>query len=98
MAGLNLLKLAQPLIRPLEASAGKSGAFDSNRVFPQGDVVTYRFFVGRLRMFEDQYCAAEEHLAYAFAHCDAKSSTNKRAILEFLLPARHPRVRDGPLF
>ena len=91
---LNLLKLAQPLIRPLEATAGRSGAFDSRKIFPQGDVVAYRFFVGRLRMFEDQYGAAEEHLIYAFAHCDASSRRNKRAILEFLLPVR---LRRGAL-
>lgn len=91
---LNLLKLAQPLIRPLEATAGRSGAFDSNAVFPQGDVVAYRFFVGRLRMFEDQYVAAEEHLLYAFAHCRAGDAANKRAILEFLLPVR---LRRGVL-
>ncbi|KAH8076038.1 hypothetical protein JL721_21 [Aureococcus anophagefferens] len=91
---LNLLKLAQPLIRPLEATAGRSGAFDSRKIFPQGDVVAYRFFVGRLRMFEDQYGAAEEHLIYALAHCDASSRRNKRAILEFLLPVR---LRRGAL-
>ena len=91
---LNLLKLAQPLIRPLEATAGRSGAFDSNKVFPQGDVVAYRFFVGRLRMFEDQYASAEEHLIYAFAHCDRAHADHKRAILEFLLPVR---LRRGAL-
>ncbi|KAH8096283.1 hypothetical protein JL720_3645 [Aureococcus anophagefferens] len=73
---LNLLKLAQPLIRPLEATAGRSGAFDSRKIFPQGDVVAYRFFVGRLRMFEDQYGAAEEHLIYAATA--APSRRNKR--------------------
>ena len=89
---LNLLKLAQPLIRPVEASAGK--ALESNSVFPVGDVVSYRFFVGRLRMFEDRYEEAEAHLAYAFAHCGTTSRANKRAILEFLLPVR---LRSGRL-
>jgi len=51
---LNLLKLAQPMIRPIEATVGKQGLLDGNRAFPQGDVVAYRFFVGRLRLFEDQ--------------------------------------------
>ena len=96
---LNLLKLAQPLIRPVEASAGK--ALESNSVFPVGDVVSYRFFVGRLRMFEDRYEEAEAHLAYAFAHCRTTSRSNKRAILEFLLPVRlrsgrfpHPKLLE----
>ena len=96
---LNLLKLAQPLIRPVEASAGK--ALESNSVFPVGDVVSYRFFVGRLRMFEDRYEEAEAHLAYAFAHCRTTSRANKRAILEFLLPVRlrsgrfpHPKLLE----
>jgi len=88
---LNLLKLAQPLIRPVEASAGK--ALESNSVFPVGDVVSYRFFVGRLRMFEDRYEEAEAHLAYAFAHCRKDCASNKRAILEFLLPVRLRRGR-----
>jgi hypothetical protein len=71
---LNLVKLAQPLIRPLEATAGKAGHFDRRGVFPLGDIVAYRFFIGRLRMFEDHYAEAEEHLAYAFDHCDRRQS------------------------
>ncbi|KAJ1449528.1 hypothetical protein M885DRAFT_535179 [Pelagophyceae sp. CCMP2097] len=91
---LNLVKLAQPLIRPLEATAGKAGHFDRRGVFPLGDIVAYRFFIGRLRMFEDHYAEAEEHLAYAFDHCDRRCVKNKRAILEFLLPVR---LRRGVL-
>jgi len=53
---LNLLKLAQPLIRPLELAGGGRddlASFLQSSRFPKGDIVAYRFFVGRLRMFED---------------------------------------------
>lgn len=81
---LNLMKLAQPLTRPL----GKINWTE----FPKADVVAYRFFLGRLRLFEDQYADAEDHLAYAFEKCPR--GANKRAILEFLLPVR---LRRGKL-
>mmetsp|Transcript_21705 Transcript_21705/g.66882 ORF Transcript_21705/g.66882 Transcript_21705/m.66882 type:complete len:423 (-) Transcript_21705:42-1310(-) len=86
---LNLLKLAQPLIRPVELAGGRDlASFLQSSRWPKGDVVAYRFFVGRLRMFEDQYASAEAHLAYAFERCDKRSFANKRCILEFLLPVR----------
>mmetsp|Transcript_10219 Transcript_10219/g.33735 ORF Transcript_10219/g.33735 Transcript_10219/m.33735 type:complete len:237 (-) Transcript_10219:344-1054(-) len=81
------IELSAPAGSPPSPSAATMDAF-FERSFPRGDVVTYRFFVGRLRMFEDQYAPAEAHLAYAFARCDRRSPRNKRAILEFLLPVR----------
>lgn len=81
---LNLLKLGQPIIRSLEV---QNKELDWSQ-FPSADVVTYRFFVGRLRMFEDQYVAAEQHLAYAFFKCHRDATRNKRAVLEFLLAVR----------
>ncbi|KAJ8600376.1 hypothetical protein CTAYLR_000718 [Chrysophaeum taylorii] len=85
---LYLVKLAQPLIRSLEAKPLEWSQF------PKGDVVMYRYFVGRLRMFEDQYAAAEEHLEAAFSKCRKDAIRNKRAILAFLLPIR---LRRGVL-
>lgn len=52
------------------------------------DMVTYRYYVGRLNMFEDQYEAAEENLEYALVHCHKDAIANKKRILRYLLPVK----------
>eukprot|EP00559_Dactyliosolen_fragilissimus_P007332 CAMPEP_0184868722 /NCGR_PEP_ID=MMETSP0580-20130426/31523_1 /TAXON_ID=1118495 /ORGANISM="Dactyliosolen fragilissimus" /LENGTH=275 /DNA_ID=CAMNT_0027369793 /DNA_START=48 /DNA_END=872 /DNA_ORIENTATION=+ len=59
---LNTLRLCKNLLRPVE----------SRKLHEQGSMgerVTYRYYTGRLSMFEDQYEAAEEYLDYALRHC-----------------------------
>ena len=57
--------------------------------FPASQLVTYKFYVGRLAMFEGQFqkvssllCGltlkAEMDLSYAFKRCSKKSQKNKR--------------------
>jgi hypothetical protein len=58
-----------------------------------GDMVTYRYYVGRLNMFEDQYEAAEEDLEYALAHCHKDAQGNKKRILRYLLAVKLLRGR-----
>jgi hypothetical protein len=53
-----------------------------------GDMVTYRYYVGRLNMFEDQYEAAEENLEYALVHCHKDALGNKKRILRYLLAVK----------
>ena len=59
----------------------------------KGDMVTYRYFVGRLMMFEDQYEIAEENLDYALQHCHKNALKNKRCILRYLVPVKLYRGR-----
>ena len=56
-------------------------------------MVTYRYYVGRLNMFEDQYEKAEENLEYALVHCHQNAMVNKKKILNYLLPVKLLRGR-----
>ena len=58
-----------------------------------GEMVTYRYYVGRLNMFEDQYDLAEENFDYALRHCHRSSIANKKRILNYLVPVKLLRGR-----
>jgi hypothetical protein len=58
-----------------------------------GQKVTYRYYVGRLNMFEDKYDEAEQQLDYALKHCHKNAIGNKRRILNYLLPVKLMRGR-----
>mmetsp|Transcript_19559 Transcript_19559/g.42193 ORF Transcript_19559/g.42193 Transcript_19559/m.42193 type:complete len:402 (+) Transcript_19559:100-1305(+) len=83
---LNTLRLCKNLVRPVESrNLNKSGKM--------GEMVTYRYFVGRLNMFEDQYEDAETNLDYALQHCRRDAINNKRLILSYLVPVKLLRGR-----
>lgn len=79
---LNTLRLCKNLLRPVETrNLHKLG--DN-----MGDKVTYRYYVGRLHMFEDNYKEAEENLDYALLHCHKNATSNKKRILNYLIPVK----------
>jgi nuclear mRNA export protein PCID2/THP1 len=83
---LNILRLCKNLIRPVE----------TRKLNEQGDMgamVTYRYYIGRLNMFEDQHELAEQNLDYAFQHCHRNAIHNKRCILRYLVPVKLFRGR-----
>jgi hypothetical protein len=51
---LNTLQLCSKLINVVERP-GALNAIDHYLLFPVSDVVTYKFYIGRLKMFEDKY-------------------------------------------
>ena len=55
---LNTLQLCGKLINLVETR----DTMDNLKLFPVSDVVTYKYYVGRLKMFEDQYEEAKECL------------------------------------
>lgn len=78
---LNILRLCKNLIRPVETrKLHESGTM--------ADMVTYRYYIGRLNMFEDQHGAAEVSLDYALRHCHRASTGNKKRILRYLIPVK----------
>jgi nuclear mRNA export protein PCID2/THP1 len=83
---LNTLRLCKNLLKPVES---RKLHLSGNK----GDMVTYRYFVGRLMMFEDQYEIAEENLDYALRHCHKDAWKNKRNILRYLVPVKLYRGR-----
>ena len=48
--------------------------------------MTYRFYVGRLCMFEDKYEEARECFSYALKHCPSNQIRNRQRILAHLVP------------
>jgi len=58
-----------------------------------GQKVTYRYYVGRLNMFEDKYEEAEKNLDYALQHCHKDALRNKKRVLNYLLPVKLLRGR-----
>ncbi len=78
---LNILRLCKNLIRPVETrKLHESGTM--------AEMVTYRYYIGRLNMFEDQHAAAEVSLDYALSHCHRNATDNKKRILRYLIPVK----------
>jgi len=92
---LNTLRLCKNLIKAVEVKVGNRPSFveAAAEVIPIADLVSYRFYVGRLNMFEDQYTEAEKNLDFALAHCRADAYHNKRRILAYLIPIKLYRGR-----
>eukprot|EP00980_Cylindrotheca_fusiformis_P010719 scaffold2402_cov109-Cylindrotheca_fusiformis.AAC.1 len=83
---LNILRLCKNLIKPVETRRlNESGTM--------GQMVTYRYYIGRLNMFEDQHNLAERNLDFAFCHCHRNSIQNKKRILRYLVPIKLYRGR-----
>ena len=47
--------------------------------YPKSQQVTYKYYVGRKHMFDNNFKEAEEYLKFAFEHCHIKSRANKRS-------------------
>eukprot|EP00903_Cladosiphon_okamuranus_P015911 g14696.t1 len=54
----------------------------------RADWVSYHYYVGLLKISEDKYKEAEVDLELALKHCHNKSKSNKRRILNNLVPLR----------
>jgi hypothetical protein len=78
---LNTLRLCKNLVKPVEA----------RRLHLQGtmgQMVTYRYYTGRLNLFEDNYSEAEANLEFALSHCHKNALHNKKCILRYLVPVK----------
>jgi len=76
---INKINLCNPLKRVVE----NSGLKDQ---FPQSHQITYKFYVGRQAMFENDYNTAASYFEYAFQHCPNSCIKNKKIILMYLTP------------
>lgn len=59
--------------------------------FPTADQLEFRFYEGRLSIYEQQIIKAEECLDFCLARCPSGSVRNKRLILEYLIPVKAAR-------
>ncbi|XP_063232525.1 PCI domain-containing protein 2 [Bacillus rossius redtenbacheri] len=81
---INKLHLCKPIIRAIEALPLKDH-------FSVGQLVTYRYYVGRKAMFDCDYKSADTYLTFAFERCHKSSWKNKRMILIYLVPVKMMR-------
>ncbi|KDD74904.1 hypothetical protein H632_c998p0 [Helicosporidium sp. ATCC 50920] len=80
---LNTLRLCKNLIRTVE-----SRQFLPFEQFPAAQRVTYKFYVGRLAVFDEDYKEAQDALEYALRRCHVSAARNRARILKYLLPVR----------
>jgi hypothetical protein len=83
---LNTLKNCRNTIATLDRSLFSKQNPAPPHVLKKGDLVTYKFYLGRLKLFEDQYDEAEEALRVALKHCHRGAVRNRRRILSYLVP------------
>jgi hypothetical protein len=79
---LNNYRLCAPLCKILEGPG-----YPSLDEYPLSHVVTYRFYTGRLHLFDGKYAEAEAELAACFEACPSQHR-NRRVALMFLIPAK----------
>lgn len=85
---LNTLRLCKNLI----AAVG-SRQFPPFAAFPASQRVTYRYFTGRLAIFDEAYADADADLSYALDHCPRGAAANRARAAFFLVPVRLLRGR-----
>ncbi|XP_046853354.1 PCI domain-containing protein 2-like [Xenia sp. Carnegie-2017] len=85
----NRIHLCKPLIRAIDSLAIKDQFEISNQV-------TYRYYVGRKAMFDNDLKLAEEYLDFAFQHCHKNNRKNKRLVLIYLVPVKMLAGRMPP--
>ena len=85
---LNTLRLCKNIQQPVE---NKRLHLAVNNLGGKGATLVYRYYTGRLAMFENDYEAAEEALAFAYENCPAgegAGGNNRRRALAYLIPVR----------
>ncbi|WFD00689.1 hypothetical protein MYAM1_003441 [Malassezia yamatoensis] len=55
-------------------------------VYCMSERVTYRYYLGRIRLIQHRIQLAAQHLNWAFAHCPSDAYVNQRKIVIFLIP------------
>ena len=84
---LNTLQLCGKLINVVERP-GALNALDHYLLFPVSDVVTYKFYIGRLKMFEDKYEDARDCFLFALRYTPTSQFRNRQRILASLVPVQ----------
>jgi hypothetical protein len=82
---LNTLSLCGKIINVIEGPSS-GGVMNNLKLFPVNDVVTYKYYIGRLKMFEDKYIEARECLRFALRYCPKSCVENRKRILVSLVP------------
>lgn len=82
---VNTLQLCGKLINVVE---GPGAIMDNLSLFPVCDVAMYKYYIGRLKLFEDRYEEARDCLCFALNHCPKGNIKNRQRILASLVPVQ----------
>jgi hypothetical protein len=81
---MQTIQLCQKLINVIEEP--KSGIMENITFFSVSDVVMYKYYVGRLKLFEDKFQDARECFYFALKYTPKRCITNRQRILSSLIP------------
>lgn len=56
--------------------------------FNNSDFVTYKYYCGRMALFDSRFKPAEENLETAFHKCPVNAIENRKQILKYLVPVK----------
>ncbi|GMH62529.1 hypothetical protein TrST_g13585 [Triparma strigata] len=84
---LNTLRLCRNLARPVLSK----GLDNEVNLGGKGTAVGFKYYLGRLNMFSDEFLEAEQNLTWAYTNCPP--GANRKRILSFLVPVRLLRGR-----
>eukprot|EP00013_Stygamoeba_regulata_P005178 CAMPEP_0177640458 /NCGR_PEP_ID=MMETSP0447-20121125/6553_1 /TAXON_ID=0 /ORGANISM="Stygamoeba regulata, Strain BSH-02190019" /LENGTH=379 /DNA_ID=CAMNT_0019142529 /DNA_START=44 /DNA_END=1184 /DNA_ORIENTATION=- len=88
---LNNVRLCKNLIRSVDGHG-----FPPLEKFPISHLVTYKFFLGRVCLFEGNLTKAEDALTFAFERLPRNHVNSKRLCLMYLLPVKLFRGKYPP--
>lgn len=74
------------LLKAVTSSLSKDGFSPTD--LPKAICVTFFFYWGKHCVFDDNLRDADERLSWAFSNCPAKSKSNRRKILLYLVPCK----------
>ncbi|DBA71484.1 hypothetical protein WJX79_006638 [Trebouxia sp. C0005] len=84
---LKNLRLADSIMKGVSHNLSPESVTPFNN-FPMSQQVTYKFFEGRIAIFNELYSVAAEALTYACNHCHKDALQQKTRILQFLIPVQ----------
>ena len=70
------------------------GTYPKVEEYPIAEQVTYKMFVGRIKMFEGDFGKAEDYLQFAFNFCHKNYKKNKRSGGHWLRLSEDERERE----
>ncbi|CDS82088.1 related to protein that forms a complex with Thp3p [Sporisorium scitamineum] len=102
---LNNTRLCETVLGSVENALKVNRTFARNnginddsgeQCYTKADRITYRYYLGRVRLFQHNIRAASTHLRWAFDNCTLRNLKNKRAILiplvaTYLILGRYPQ-------
>ena len=81
---LDMIQSCQTLVKWYEQNQSKI-VFEE---YPMSVQATFKYFAGRMALYQMEIVKAEENLQFVFMHCHKKSFKNRRLAIRYLTPAK----------